>query len=131
MFLWIKILRNITKMVSLANYYISALDQILDQIFLISTLICWRLYKSFDRNKLLIIIYLRLYFNNSLYPSLSAKHNEKSRQACLNAIFLLCFASPRRRRGGMCERSEQIPESEQNPDRPNKKRQPEGCLNHI
>ena len=76
MFLWIKILRNITKMVSLANYYISALDQILDQIFLISTLICWRLYKSFDRNKLLIIIYLRLYFNNSLYPSLSAKHNE-------------------------------------------------------
>ena len=44
-------------------------------------------------------------------PSLSAKHNEKSRQACLNAIFLLCFASPRRRRGGMCERSEQIPES--------------------
>ena len=40
MFLWIKILRNITKMVSFANYYISALDQILDQIFLISTLIC-------------------------------------------------------------------------------------------
>ena len=58
-------------------------------------------------------------------PSLSAKHNEKSRQACLNAIFLLCFASPRRRRGGMCERSEQIPPS------PHKKRQPSGCLLHI
>ena len=45
-------------------------------------------------------------------PSLSAEHNEKSRQACLNAIFLLCFATPRRRRGGMSERSDEIPESE-------------------
>ena len=45
-------------------------------------------------------------------PSLSAKHKKKSRQVYLNAIFCLCFATPRRRRGGMCERSEQIPESE-------------------
>ena len=36
-------------------------------------------------------------------PSLSAKHNEKSRQVYLNAIFYLCFATPRRRRGGMCK----------------------------
>ena len=45
-------------------------------------------------------------------PSLSAEHKKKSRQVYLNAIFLLCFATPRRRRGGMCERSEQILESE-------------------
>ena len=37
---------------------------------------------------------------------------KKSRQACLSAIFLLCFATPRRRRGGMSERSDEIPESE-------------------
>ena len=35
---------------------------------------------------------------------------KKSRQACLNAIFLLWFAMPRRRRGGMSERSDEIPE---------------------
>ena len=45
-------------------------------------------------------------------PSRSAKHKKKSRQACLNAIFLLCFATPRRRRGGMSERSDEIPERE-------------------
>lgn len=44
-----------------------------------------------------------------LNPSLSAKHNEKSRQACLNAIFLLCFALSRGECLGMSYLSEQIP----------------------
>ena len=52
----------------------------MDQILLISTLICQRLCKSFDRNKLLIIIYLRLYFNNSLYPSLSAENESLNKK---------------------------------------------------
>ena len=40
------------------------------------------------------------------------KAQEKWRQVYLNAIFYLCFATPRRRRGGMSERSDEIPESE-------------------
>ena len=44
-------------------------------------------------------------------PSLSAEHNEKSRQACLNAIFLLCSATPRRRRGGMCKVAKRLRKS--------------------
>ena len=45
-------------------------------------------------------------------PSLSAKHKKNGDKFYLIAIFYLCFATPRRRRGGMSERSDEIPESE-------------------
>ena len=42
-------------------------------------------------------------------PSLSAKHKKNGDKFYLIAIFYLCFATPRRRRGGMSERSDEIP----------------------
>ena len=42
----------------------------------------------------------------------SPQNTVKIASSLLERDFLLCFATPRRRRGGMCERSEQIPESE-------------------
>ena len=36
---------------------------------------------------------------------------KKSRQACLNAVFLLCSATPRRRRGGMCKGAKRLRKS--------------------
>ena len=42
----------------------------------------------------------------------SPQNTVKIASSLLERDFLLCFATPRLRRGGMCERSEQIPESE-------------------
>lgn len=47
--------------------------------------------------------------------SLSAEHNEKSRQACLNAVFFIVFCNAPPQAGRDVQRSEataQIPESE-------------------